>query len=103
VESYKVLIKPSAARELEALPAKDRLHVAGKIQLLGENPRPHGCEKLSAEEKYRIRQAQYRVVNSVSDDDCAVLIVKVGHRREVYCWQRRPFSTWQGRQNESAP
>ena len=81
---YKVLIKPSAVKEVEAVPAKDRERVVRKIRALTEDPRPRGSEKLSGDDKYRVRQGRYRVVYSVSDDDRTVLVVKVGHRREVY-------------------
>lgn len=82
--SYNVLIKPSATKELEAIPQKDRLRVVTKIRSLADNPRPIGCEKLSGREEYRLRQGRYRVVYSVSDPDQTVLIVKIAHRREVY-------------------
>lgn len=81
---YSLLIKPSAVRELEELPRKDRARVARKIQGLADEQRPHGCEKLSAEERYRVRQGNYRIVYSIDDDECVVIVVKVGHRREVY-------------------
>jgi len=84
VADYKVLIKPSAVQEVEAIPAKDRERVVRKIRALTEDPRPRGSEKLSGDDKYRVRQGRYRVVYSVSDDDRTVLVVKVGHRREVY-------------------
>jgi len=78
------LIKPSAARELEELPQKDRARIATKITTLAGNPRPTGSEKLSAQEEYRVRQGHYRVVYSISDTEKTVLVVKVAHRREVY-------------------
>ena len=81
--SYKVLIKPSAAKELEALPQKDRRRIATKIQHLASEPRPAGTEKLSGQEKYRLRQGNYRVLYSVDDAQLAVVIVK-RHRRDVY-------------------
>ncbi len=82
--NYRLLIKPSAAKELEALPKKDRLRVVRRIESLSENSRPPGCEKLAAEEKYRVRQGPYRIVYAVSDSERSVLVVKVGHRKEVY-------------------
>ena len=82
--SYKVLIKPSAAKELEALPQKDRRRIATKIQHLASEPRPAGTEKLSGQEKYLLRQGNYRVLYSVDDAQLAVTIVKIGHRRDVY-------------------
>ena len=82
--SYKLLIKPSAARQIEAVPKADRLRIVRKIQALSDDPRPHGSEKLSAEEKYRLRQGSYRIIYSISEAEKTVVIVKVGHRREVY-------------------
>ena len=82
--SYKLLIKPSAARELEALPARNRSRIVAKIQGLSTNPRPPGSEKLSGEEKYRLRQGDYRILYSIEDASAMVTIVKIGHRREVY-------------------
>ena len=82
--SYKLLIKPSAARQIEAVPKADRLRIIRKIQALSDQPRPRGSEKLSAEEKYRVRQGPYRIIHSISDAEKTVLIVKVSHRREVY-------------------
>ena len=82
--SYKILIKPSAAKELEALPRKDRSRIAARIASLAGNPRPPGSEKLSGEEKYRLRQGDYRILYTIHDAGMTVTIVKVGHRREVY-------------------
>jgi mRNA interferase RelE/StbE len=84
VARYKVSIKPSAAKEIEALPKKDRIRVIKRIKDLSENPRPPGCEKLSGNDKYRVRQGQYRIVYSISDEELVVLVVKVANRREVY-------------------
>lgn len=82
--SYKVLIKPSAVKELEAIPEKDRRRIVYRIQGLAENPRPHGCEKLSDQDKYRLRQGNYRILYQVYDDEVIVMVVKVGKRGEVY-------------------
>lgn len=82
--SYKLLIKPSAVKEIEAIPKKDRQRIVKRIQGLSENPRPPGCEKLSGEEKHRVRQGWYRIVYSIEDQAREVLVIKVGHRREVY-------------------
>ena len=82
--SYKLFIKPSAAKEIEALPKKDRLRVVHRIQELSEDPRPPGSEKLSGHDKYRVRQGQYRIVYSISDEELVICVVKVGHRKEVY-------------------
>jgi mRNA interferase RelE/StbE len=84
VASYRLSIKPSAAKDIEALPKTDRRRVIKRIKSLSENPRPPGCEKLSGHDKYRVRQGIYRIVYSVSDEELIVLVVKVAHRREVY-------------------
>ena len=82
---YKLLIKPSAAKEIESAPKKDRLRIIKRIQELSSDPRPPGCEKLSGhDDKYRVRQGTYRIVYSISDVGLVICIVKVGHRKEVY-------------------
>ena len=83
---YRLSIKRSAARELEAVAQKtDRQRLVARIEALAEDPRPPGCEKLAGRsDRYRVRQGDYRVVYSVDDAARIVQIVKVGHRREVY-------------------
>lgn len=83
--SYRLLIKPSAAKEIESAPKKDRLRIVNRIKDLSSDPRPPGCEKLSGhDDKYRVRQGTYRIVYTISDVGLVVCIVKVGHRKEVY-------------------
>jgi mRNA interferase RelE/StbE len=84
VASYKVLIKRSAGAELEALQPGDRPRVVARIRGLALDPRPPGCEKLSGEEKYRIRQGDFRILYEISDAPAVVTVVKIGHRRDVY-------------------
>jgi mRNA interferase RelE/StbE len=84
VASYRVLLKRSAAKDLEALPVKDRRRVVRRIQGLASEPRPAGCEKLSGQEKFRLRQGDYRILYSVDDPEAEVTVVKIGHRRDVY-------------------
>ena len=82
--SYRLLIKPSAAKELEAVPKKDRQRIVTRIRDLSVEPRPPGCERLSSQDLYRVRQGNYRIVCTVQDPDLVVVIVTIGHRREVY-------------------
>ena len=82
--SYSLAIKPSAVKELESVPRKDRLRIIAKIHALASEPRPVGCEKLSGQEQFRIRQGRYRIVYSISDREKAVLVFKIAHRREAY-------------------
>jgi len=84
VANYKIQIKPSAKKELGKLPKKELQKVVNKIRSLSSNPRPTGCEKLSDEEKYRIRQGNYRIVYSIEDKQLIVIVVKIGHRKDVY-------------------
>jgi mRNA interferase RelE/StbE len=84
VVKYNILIKPSAVKDIENIPRKDRLRIIQKIKGLAGNPRPQGCEKLTGENRYRIRQGVYRIVYSVSDRELHIVVVKVGHRRDVY-------------------
>ena len=84
--SYRVLIKPSAAKEIEAVDQKrDRQRIVAKVLALAEEPRPAGCEKLAGEaDRYRVRVGQYRIVYSIADDELVVLVVRVAHRKDVY-------------------
>lgn len=86
MESYRVLIKPSAAKEIEAVGQKeDRQRIVARIRSLARDPRPFGSEKLSGKENlYRLRVGRYRVVYSVGDAELVVVIVRAGHRKDVY-------------------
>ncbi|MEO8194204.1 MAG: type II toxin-antitoxin system RelE/ParE family toxin [Gemmatimonadales bacterium] len=81
---YSVLITKSAAKELEAVPRKDRRRIIERIRGLGHEPRPVGSDKLSGDDKYRIRQGDFRVLYEIRDRDLVVTVVRVGNRREVY-------------------
>ena len=82
--SYRIVIKKSAAKEIEGLPKKDRLRMIERIRGLAEDPRPVGCKKLSKQEKYRVRQGRYRILYQIEDGELLVIVVKVGHRKDVY-------------------
>ena len=85
MENYKVLIKRSAAKELQAVGSrKDRRRLVQKIRSLAVDPRPPGCQKLSGSEKYRVRQGVYRIVYSIEDFRLVVTVIRVAHRREIY-------------------
>jgi mRNA interferase RelE/StbE len=84
VASYSVLITRSAAKELERVPTKDRRRIVAKIRTLGENPRPPGSEKLTGDEKYRLRQGDYRILYEIADTELIVTVIRIGNRRDVY-------------------
>ena len=81
---YKIFLKKSVKKDLSAIPKKNLKRILNKIEFLEDNPRPVGCEKLSGQEKYRLRQGSYRIIYSIQDNELTVWVVKVGHRREVY-------------------
>ena len=83
--SYRVLIKPSAAKEIEAVDQKKvRSRIVARIRSLAEDPRPPGCEKLTGRDQYRVRVGRYRIPYSVGDTELIVIVVRVGHRKDVY-------------------
>ncbi len=82
--SYSLEIKRSAAKELADLPDKDRSRVIARIQSLGDDPRPSIAEKLSGQERYRLRQGDYRILYEIHDHVLLIIVVRIGHRREVY-------------------
>ena len=83
---YKLVIKRSAAKEIESIgQKKTRQRVVERIQNLAEHPRPHGCEKLSGKHsRYRIRQGPFRILYEIKDEELIVYVVKVADRRDVY-------------------
>jgi len=91
VASYKVLITRSAAKELEEIAGKkDRQRITQRILALAENPRPPGVEKLSGtNEKYRIRQGNFRILYEIQDDKLIVTVIRVADRKDVYRKGRR--------------
>ena len=84
--SYRLVIKRSAAKEIESIgQKKTRQRVVERIQGLAKNPRPHGCEKLSGKhQRYRIRQGPLRILYEIKDDELIVYVVKVADRSDVY-------------------
>lgn len=81
---YRVLIVPSAEKDLNALPLTTRKRIWKKIAALSDSPRPRGTRKLEDEGLYKVRVGDYRIVHRISDKDGLVTILAVGHRREVY-------------------
>lgn len=82
--SYKLSFKQSVAKDLRRIPKDDVAGILKRIDMLAENPRPPGSEKLSGQERYRVRQGVYRIIYEIVDDALLVTVVKVGHCREVY-------------------
>lgn len=83
--TYQVTIVPSALRQLAALPTSDQKRIKRKIDSLAANPRPLEAKKLEAQhDLFRLRSGNYRIIYAVEHERAVVLVVKIGHRREVY-------------------
>ncbi len=83
--SYRIAVKPSAARELDKLPGPVVARIMPRLEVLAENPRPPGCKKLKGGDKvWRIRVGDYRVVYTIDDDDLLVEITRIRHRSDIY-------------------
>ena len=82
--SYSIVFKQSVAKDLRPIPKKDVQRILKRIDGLADDPRPAGAEKLSTDDKYRIRQGNYRILYMIEDEIITVTIVKVEHRRDVY-------------------
>jgi len=83
---YRVVVKPSAKRELKKLSVAAATNIAKKIDSLAVNPRPEGCKKLvtNKAELWRVRVGDYRILYAIDDHIRIVDIHHVGHRREIY-------------------
>jgi mRNA interferase RelE/StbE len=83
--TYAVELRPSARRELLKLPRQDQIRLIRAMDVLANQPRPKGVKKLTGVENlYRIRVGDYRVVYQIQDDRLIVLVVWIGHRKDVY-------------------
>lgn len=83
--THRIDVAPAAVRQLKKLDPQARRRVQAAIEILAETPRPAGAKKLVGEgDLWRVRTGDYRVVYSIDDGVLLVLIVAVGHRREVY-------------------
>lgn len=83
--AYSLLIRRSAEKDIAGIPLKTRPKIIDAIRDLARQPRPHGCKKLSGEDRvWRIRIGDYRVVYAVDDVELRIDIRVVAHRREAY-------------------
>jgi mRNA interferase RelE/StbE len=82
--SYELVFKASVAKDLRTIPNKDVARILKRIRGLGEDPRGEGCVKLSGQKRYRVRQGRYRIVYEIRDTELVVVVVKVGHRSDIY-------------------
>ena len=81
---FEVIFKQSVAKDLRQIPKKDVTRILNRIKALSIEPRPPGVEKLSGQDKYRVRQGAYRILYEVRNNELIVVVVKIGHRQDVY-------------------
>lgn len=81
---YKIIIKPSALKDLDSLPDNEVKKISIRLMQLKDEPRPIGVQKLSAQEGYRIRSGNYRILYEINDQSEIVFIYRIKHRKEVY-------------------
>ena len=82
--AYKIFFKKSVRKDFNKILQKDLKKILDLIQALSEEPRPPSCEKLTGEQRYRLRQGRYRIVYSIQDNELIVWIVKARHREDVF-------------------
>jgi mRNA interferase RelE/StbE len=80
---FRLVFKKSVAKDLRDIPKKDVARILKCLNALAEDPRATGCENLSGQDRYRVRQGSYRILYEIQDDVLVVVVVKVGHRRDV--------------------
>ena len=81
---YRIELRPAALRTLRKLDPQVRRRIQGAIALLAEDPRPPNVKKLKGRDAFRIRTGSYRVIYTVEDDVLLIVVVTLGHRRDVY-------------------
>ena len=81
---YRVEVHPAAVRALRQLDPKVRPRIEGAITLLAEDPRPPASRPLKGRPGYRVRVGDYRIIYTVEDDILLIVVVTLGHRRDVY-------------------
>ncbi len=82
--TYRIEIRQKAVKFLSKIPTKFKEKIISQIQNLSKNPHPVGSKKLVGREGWRIRVADYRVIYEIEDDKLIILVLHIGHRRDVY-------------------
>ena len=82
--SYRLTFKKSVTKDFRSISKNDVARILKRIEALADDPRPVGSEKLSGQERFRVRHGVYRIIYEIRDEELVIIVVKVGHRREVY-------------------
>lgn len=81
---FELVVRPSVVKDTKDIPAGELKRILHRMEALRADPRPPGCVKLAGMEYYRIRQGNYRILYEIAEAQLIVVVVKVGHRRDVY-------------------
>ena len=81
---FELVFKESVSKDLKDIPKQDVQRIIESINLLKDDPHPAGSVKLSGKKHYRVRQRNYRIIYEIQDSQLVIIVIKVGHRREVY-------------------
>jgi mRNA interferase RelE/StbE len=84
VSKYSIELRPAAVKALRSIEAKDRGRIRGAIAMLGEDPRPPSARALQGRDGYRVRVGDYRIIYTIHNDILVIVVVTIGHRRDVY-------------------
>ena len=84
MSTYRIELRPAAVKALRKIDPQDRPRIQGAIALLGEDPRPPGAKALQGRDGLRVRVGYYRIIYTVQDDVLLVVVVTLGHRKDVY-------------------
>lgn len=84
MSNYTILITKTVQKQLQKLPGDLADKLEARMLTLEINPRPPGCKKLSNVNAYRIRTGNYRIIYEIRDDILIVVVIKTGHRKDVY-------------------
>lgn len=82
--AYRIYFKKPVQKDFNAIPKRDLKKILDRIKALEGDPRPPGCEKLTGQQRYRLRQGQYRILYAIQDDELTIWVIKVAHRKDIY-------------------
>lgn len=84
--SYRIDYAKGVDKDFRKIPVKFADRIAASIDKLAANPRPPGCVKLVGfDSEYRIRVGDYRIIYQINDNVLVILVLEIGHRKDIYC------------------
>jgi mRNA interferase RelE/StbE len=84
MSTYRIELRPAAVKALRKIDPQDARRIQGAIALLGHDPRPPGAKALQGRPGFRVRVGNYRIIYTIQDDVLLVVVVTLGHRRDIY-------------------